>query len=68
MVDEDRIMGSLRSKTIIFSVLLAIVGTLELNIHLLQDMLGDYYGISYVGIAIAVAVLRAVTTKPLRDK
>ena len=58
----------MRSKTIIFSMLLAIVGTLELNIHLLQDMLGDYYGISYVGIAIAVAVLRAVTTKPLRDK
>lgn len=58
----------MRSKTIIFSMLLAIVGTLELNIHLLQDMLGDYYGISYVGIAVAVAVLRAVTTKPLRDK
>ena len=61
-------MKALRSKTIIFSLLLAIMGTLELNIHLVRDMLGDYYGVAYIAIAVTVAALRIVTTEPLSDK
>ncbi len=61
-------MNPLKSKTINFSVALAILGVVEINMPLVKDTLGDYYGISFMVIAVCVAALRAVTNKPLAEK
>jgi len=61
-------MGWLRSKTIWFGHLLAIVGIVEANIGLLRESLGEYYGYTFIGIAVITYILRAVTDKPLKDK
>jgi len=58
----------IKSKTINFSVLLAVMGVVELNMHLLQDSLGENYGAVYIGIGAIVAALRVVTTTALADK
>ena len=58
----------LKSKTIGFSVILAVLGVLEMQIHLVQEQLGEYYGALYIAIAVCVAGLRAVTTTSLGDK
>lgn len=61
-------MKALRSKTIIFSMLLAMLGALELNIPMLQAALGDYYALTYIIIGMIIAALRVVTKVPLSDK
>ena len=61
-------MKALKSKTIGFSLILAILGTVEMNMPLIRDMLGEYYGVSFMVIAVCVAGLRAVTNKPLAEK
>lgn len=61
-------MKALRSKTIIFSMLLAMLGALELNIPMLQTALGDYYALTYIIIGMIIAALRVVTKVPLSDK
>ena len=58
----------LKSKTINFSMALAVLGVVEINLHLIQDQLGDKYGAILIVISAVVAVLRAVTTKPLSEK
>lgn len=57
-----------KSKTLMFSYLLVILGVLEVNLHLMQEALGPYYGATFVATAVVTAVLRTVTTKPLSDK
>ncbi len=61
-------MKELKSKTINFSIALAVLGVVEINMHLVQDMLGEYYGAAFIGISAIVAALRAVTNKPLSEK
>lgn len=61
-------MKFFKSKTINFSMLLAIFGTLEQNFHLIKDNLGENYGIAFIVISIIVAGLRVVTTEALDAK
>ena len=60
--------NALKSKTINFSLILAVLGVVEMNLPMVKDMLGDYYGISFMVIAAIVAGLRVVTKAPLSDK
>jgi hypothetical protein len=55
----------LKSKTMIFSVLLAGLGALEMNIGVIP---AEYRGHALILIAMATAWLRFVTAKPLSDK
>lgn len=62
-------MHILKSKTIWFSILLVVLGFVSDNFSYVQDIIDPrYYGISYITIGAIVAVLRAVTVKPLEDK
>lgn len=58
-----------KSRTIMFSALLAALSVLELNMHILQRYLSpDHFGAVTLAVAIIVAVLRAATTEPLGDR
>jgi len=55
------------SKTMWFSLLLVIFGALEAGFPYLQNIIDPkYYGILLVGIGVIVAVLRFITTGPVR--
>lgn len=55
----------LKSKTINTAALIAVFGVAEVNWHLLQGLLGDWYGVSYIIIGGLVAYLRVITTEPV---
>jgi hypothetical protein len=57
-----------RSKTLLFSVALAVLGVLEQSRGVLEPLLKDYAGVTFVAIAALVAVLRILTTQSLADK
>jgi len=57
-----------KSKTLNFAVVVTVFGIIELNLPLVKENLGNYYGYVFIGIAIIVAVLRKLTTKPLNEK
>lgn len=58
-----------KSKTLWFSLALTILGALYDNFSYVQNIIDpDLYGILLIGIGIAVAVLRFVTTQSLDDK
>lgn len=55
------------SKTMWFSLLLVIFGAIEAGFPYLQTIIDpQYYGILLVGIGVVVAVLRFITTSPVR--
>jgi hypothetical protein len=55
------------SKTMWFSLLLVVFGALEAGFPYLQNIIDPkYYGILLVGIGVIVAVLRFITTGPVR--
>lgn len=54
-----------QSKTVKFSALVAALGVLETQFHLLQDLLGEWYGLSYVLVAVATVYLRTLTSQPI---
>lgn len=56
------------SKTIDFGLLVGVFGMIELNLPIVKDQLGDYYGWVFMGISAAVIVLRKMTNKPLGEK
>lgn len=56
----------LKSKTIRTAIIIAVLGAIEVNFHLLQSVLGDYYGVSYIAIAVVMAYLRVVTREPVK--
>ena len=63
----------LRSKTLWFSVLLAVLGVLEVNGSLLRGFLNPVLGEAWAGmvlllVSVLVAVLRIVTTQPVSEK
>lgn len=64
----DKLVSYIKSKTILFSAILAVLGVFELNRGLLQEALGEWYGGVYIFIAIITAFLRVVTVAPLSDK
>lgn len=51
-----------KSKTIWFNLIIASIGILELNLHLLQSVLGEYYGAVFILVAMIGAWLRVLTT------
>jgi hypothetical protein len=56
-----------RSKTMWFSLLLVVFGALLDNFSYLQSIIDQkYYGLLLVGIGIIVAILRFLTTGPVR--
>jgi len=61
--------GAFKSKTIWFSVLLAVFGVLEMQSELVRQVVGpDNFGAVMLFIASITAVLRVVTTKGLDEK
>ncbi len=61
-------MRWIKSKTLWFNLLVAILGIIELNMLVLEPYLGDHYGIVFMAIAIINVILRTVTTTSLKDK
>lgn len=58
-----------KSKTILFSAILAILGAVELNLSLLRGIFSeDVYGVLMMVVSACVAVLRVITTQALKDK
>ena len=58
----------LKSKTMLFNIFVAIMAVVELNMNVLQPLLGDHYGVVFMVIAVVNAILRIVTTTSLKDK
>ena len=56
------------SRTYDFAAILAAFGAVEQNLPMVKEQLGDYYGFVFMGVAVVVAVLRKVTTKPVGQK
>lgn len=56
------------SKTIDFGLLVGIFGMIELNLPMVKDQLGDWYGWIFMGISAAIIILRKFTTTPLAEK
>lgn len=66
---KQKAVKALQSKTIIFSLLLAGAGALQITLPELQAFVPpSVYGYLTIITAIIVAVLRAVTTTPLLDE
>ena len=57
-----------RSKTMLFAVSLAVLGVLEQSRGALEPVLKEHAGLVFVGIAVAIAVLRVLTTTSLLEK
>ena len=58
-----------KSKTMWFSLALVVFGALFDNFSYLQSVISDkYYGVILVSIGVIVAILRFLTTEPLKDK
>ena len=58
-----------KSKTMWFALALVILGFVADNFNYVQNVIDPrYYGISYIVIGVVVAILRFVTTVPLKDK
>lgn len=56
------------SKTIDFGVVVGILGMVEMNLPMVRDQLGDYYGWIFMGISAITIILRKMTTEPLDAK
>lgn len=58
-----------RSKTIRFSLLLAVLGVIEMNLNFLaQYMSAGAFGWVTIAIGAVVAILRVITTLPIDEK
>ena len=55
----------MKSKTNLAGVLVAMLGVVETNAPMLRDMLGDWYGLTYILIGVVMVGLRQVTTEPV---
>ena len=49
-------------------MIVAAVGILEVNMGLLRNNLGDYYGYAFIAVSIVAMVLRNMTTEPINAK
>lgn len=64
-----KLKGMLRSRTMMFSALLFLLGAISDNSSYIQDLLDPkVYSVSMFVIGIIIAYLRVTTTKPLEDK
>lgn len=53
------------SKTMRTAAVIAALGVAEVNWHMMQTIMGDWYGVSYILIGGLVAYLRIITTGPV---
>jgi hypothetical protein len=58
----------LKSKTNLTAIAIAVLGVVETNAPMLRDLLGEWYGLTYVGIGVAMVILREVTKTPVTEK
>lgn len=56
-----------KSKTINAAAVIAVLGVIELNMPLIRDNLGEWYGFSYIAIALVMAWLRFKTNEGITD-
>lgn len=56
-----------KSKTLNTAAVIAMLGVVELNMPLLRDNLGEWYGFSYIAIALAMAWLRVKTSEGIAN-
>jgi hypothetical protein len=62
-------MNILKSKTILFSLLLAVLGAVEQNTAMVTSLVGPQNtGLAMLVLSAIVAALRAATTEPLSAK
>ena len=62
-------MNFLKSKTMLFNGILAVLAVLEMHQGLVQNLVGAHrFGAVMLGIAVMGAILRSVTTTALSDK
>ena len=61
----DALKARLTSKTYRLQMAILALGVLELNFHLLTPILGQWYGLAFIAISVAGAVIRELTTKPV---
>lgn len=57
-----------KSKTYLLSLIVTALGVIQTNYPLIQEQFGEHSGSVFIVIGIAIAVLRELTTKPLKDK
>ena len=57
--------SQIKSRTNWAGVLVMALGVVETNAPMLRDLLGDWYGLTYIGIGVAMVILRQVTTGPV---
>lgn len=61
--------GALKSKTMWFSIALAVLGVLELQTALVRELVGpENFGAVMLLISAGTAVLRVITTQSLSEK
>lgn len=59
----------LKSKTINYAMLIAILGVFELNYRSIEHFVPEQYrGLVFILISVGIVVLRFQTTKPLSEK
>lgn len=56
-----------KSKTINTAAVIALLGVVELNMPLIRDNLGEWYGVSYIAIAAVMAWLRFKTNEGISN-
>jgi len=65
----NKIAQFFKSKTINFSVVLAVAGAIQSNAEQIRAYVpAEAYGWILMGVGVVVAALRAVTTKPISEK
>ena len=57
-----------KSKTMAVALVTLALGVIEVNFHLLQEMLGEYYGAAFIVMSIIMGGLRIMTTTAIKDK
>jgi len=57
-----------QSHTMDFMALTAVFGIVEMNLPLVREQLGNYYGWVFIGFAVAGALLRMKTTSKIGEK
>lgn len=58
----------LKSKTYWLAIATAGLGIVEVNMHLMQEMLGQYYGAAFIVVALLAMAVREMTTGPVTGK
>lgn len=60
----NSILKRFKSWTNWLAILVAVSG----NLPLVEDMLGEYYGVTSLVIAVLIVIMREKTTKPVSEK